>query len=85
MAWKARLTQDIRYAGDKVVAEIEFYDDQAPSTVLHTETFAFPPKWSNGTMQTAIQVRGAAVRTASTRAATMAAAFPPATTVINIP
>jgi hypothetical protein len=85
MAWKARLAQEIAAAGDKVFAQIEYYDDGAPSTVLHTESFSFPPNWSNGDMQGAIQTRGQTARTAQARAAVLAAAFPQATTVINIP
>lgn len=85
MAWKFRLTDEISNAGDKIAIHGEYYDDTAPSTVLHTENFAFDPSVTNGQMQSMVQERGAAVRTARNRATSLASSFPQASTVINIP
>lgn len=85
MAWKARLADEINYAGGKIAAHIEYYDDATPSLVLHAENFTFEPALTNGAMNTMIQSRGQEVRAAKNRADALAVAFPQATTVINIP
>lgn len=85
MAWKFRLNDEISYAGEKIAIHGEYYDDAAPSVVLHQENFAFDPSVTNGQMQSMIQERGASVRAARTRAQALASSFPQASTVINIP
>lgn len=85
MAWQARLVGDITAAADRIAATFEFFDDANASAVLWTETFTFAATWTNADMQKAVQARGAQIRTAQARAAALAAAFPPISTVIAIP
>lgn len=85
MAWQARLASPISASNDSVYALFEFYDDSDAVTVLATSAFSFPAAWTNSDMQKAVQARGAQLRTAYTRAAALAATFPPATTIIAIP
>lgn len=91
MAWKARLSDTIMASGDQVVAVFEFYDDTVidPETqqpaVRARQAFSFPPSWSNADMQTSVIARGVAFKAASARAGVLANAFPPGTTVLNIP
>jgi hypothetical protein len=84
MAWQARLAADVKAGGDKVIATFEFFDD-ADGAVQVTESFSFPPTWTNADMQKTVQARGAQLRAAKVRADAIALAFPAVTTVIAIP
>lgn len=85
MALQARLSVPITSAGDKVAATFEYIDSAAPAVVLAVESFTFPATLSAADMSSVIVARGQQLRAATVAATSLAAQFPPVTTVIAIP
>lgn len=82
MAWMARVASDIIASDDnRLMVSIEFFDDAAPTEVLHRRTWTLDVGTTTGQLQSAVLREGQAARAAAAGAAAARQAVPAGTTV----